>query len=198
MSAEPLMEPLRIAIITGSTRPRRQSETVARWVYEIAAKHEDAIVEVVDIAEQALPLFDEPIPPMAGRYINQHTQKWANTIASFDAFIFVTPEYNRSTSAALKNALDYLFAEWNDKAAGFVSYGFAGGIRAAEHLRQILGELKVATVRTSVNLVFGEDFEGYAAFKPRESQVDTMRTMLDEVVAWGTALRALRTAAKPA
>jgi NAD(P)H-dependent FMN reductase len=198
MSAEPLMEPLRIAIITGSTRPRRQSETVARWVYEIASKREDATVEVVDIAEHALPLFDEPIPPMAGRYINQHTQKWASIIASFDAFVFVTPEYNRSTSAALKNALDYLFAEWNDKAAGFVSYGFAGGTRAAEHLRQILGELKVATVRTSVNLVFGEDFEGFAAFKPRESQVETTSTMLDEVVAWGTALRTLRTAAKPA
>jgi NAD(P)H-dependent FMN reductase len=191
-------QPLKVAIIAGSTRPGRKSETVARWVHEIAAQRDDAVFEIVDLADHALPLFDEPIPPMAGRYMNPHTQKWAATIAGYDAFVFVTPEYNRSTSAALKNALDYLFAEWNDKVAGFVSYGFAGGIRAVEHLRLILSELKVAAVRTSVGLVFGEDFEGFTTFQPRDLQAGHVATMLDEVVTWGKALRTTRVAAVPA
>lgn len=198
MSAESIAEPLKVAIITGSTRPGRKSDTVARWVQEIAAQRDDATFEIVDLADYALPVFDEPIPPMAGRYTNPHTQKWASAIASYDAFVFVTPEYNRSAPGALKNALDYLFAEWNDKVAGFVSYGFAGGIRAVEHLRLVLNELKTATVRTSVSLVFGEDFEGYSTLKPRESQAGTVTTMLDEVVAWGKALRTVRTATAPA
>jgi NAD(P)H-dependent FMN reductase len=198
MSAEPIAEPLKVAIISGSTRPGRKSEAVAGWVQEIAAKRDDAVFEIVDLADQALPLLDEPIPPMAGRYMNPHTQKWAATIAAFDAFVFVTPEYNRSTSGALKNAVDYLFAEWNDKAAGFVSYGFAGGIRAVEHLRVILSELKVATVRTSVGLMFGEDFEGFTTFAPRESQTGNVVAMLDEVVTWGKALKSVRAEAAPA
>lgn len=191
-------QPLKVAIIAGSTRPGRKSETVARWVHEIAAQRDDAVFEIVDLADHALPLLDEPIPPMAGRYMNPHTQKWAATIAGYDAFVFVTPEYNRSTSAALKNALDYLFAEWNDKVAGFVSYGVAGGIRAVEQLRLILSELKVAAVRTSVGLVFGEDFEGYTTFQPRDLQAGYIATMLDEVVTWGKALRTTRVAAVPA
>jgi len=101
----------------------------------------------VDIADYHLPLLDEPLSPMLGQYTHAHTKAWAQTIASFDAYVFVTPEYNHSTSGALKNALDYLYHEWNNKAAGFVSYGGAGGVRAVEHLRLILAELMVATVR---------------------------------------------------
>jgi NAD(P)H-dependent FMN reductase len=191
MSAES-DSPLKVAIVTGSTRPGRKSETVARWVHDIAAKRDDATFEVVDIAEYALPLFDEPIPPMAGIYSNAHTQKWAATVASFDAFVFVTPEYNRSTSGALKNALDYLYAEWNNKAAGFVGYGVNGGVRAIEHLRLILNELKIATVRASVTLTMGDDFQSFTEFTPRESQEDSLSKTLDEVVAWGNALRSVR------
>jgi NAD(P)H-dependent FMN reductase len=188
-------DPLRVAIIAGSTRPGRKADAVARWVHDIAATRGDASFEVVDIADYGLPLLDEPVPPMAAQYSRPHTQKWAATIASYDAYVFVTPEYNRSTSGALKNALDYLYAEWNDKAAGFVSYGVAGGMHAQEHLRLILGELQVADVRSSAALVFGEDFEGYAEFTPREVSRQRVTAMLDEVVAWGTALRGVRRAA---
>ena len=117
---------LRIAIITGSTRPGRLNEAVARWVYDIAAKRSDASFEVVDIAAFDLPLLDEAFPPTMNQYAKPHTKAWAAKIATFDAFVFVTPEYNHSTSGALKNAIDFLFREWNDKAAGFVGYGGVG------------------------------------------------------------------------
>ena len=108
---------LNVAIITGSTRPGRKSEAVARWVYDIAAKRSDAKFEVVDVATFDLPLFDEALPPIMGQYAQPHTKAWAAKIATFDAFVFVTPEYNHSTSGALKNAIDFLYREWNDKAA---------------------------------------------------------------------------------
>ncbi len=100
---------LKIAIIIGSTRPGRKAEAVARWVYDIAAKRSDASFEVVDIADFDLPLLDEPIPPIMNQYSKPHTKAWAAKIASFDAFVFVTPEYNHSTSGALKNAIDFLY-----------------------------------------------------------------------------------------
>ena len=118
---------LKIAVITGSTRPGRKNETVARWVFGLALKRSDAEFELVDIKDYHLPLLDEPAPPVLGRYSQPHTKVWAAKIASFDAYVFVAPEYNHGTSAALKNAIDYLFREWNNKAAGFVSYGGAGG-----------------------------------------------------------------------
>src|SRR6185295_11703681 len=124
---------LRVAIILGSTRPGRKAEAVARWVYEIASPRGDAEFELVDIKEYDLPLLDEPVSAVLGRYSNAHTKVWSAKIASFDAFVFVTPEYNHATSGALKNAIDYLYKEWNNKAAGFVSYGGAGGTRAVEH-----------------------------------------------------------------
>src|SRR6202165_5725257 len=143
---------LKVAIIIGSTRPGRKAEAVAHWVHDIAAKRSDASFEVVDIATFDLPLLDEAFPPSMGQYAQPHTKAWAAKIATFDAFVFVTPEYNHSTSGALKNAIDYLFAEWNNKAAGFVSYGAAGGARAVEHLRLVMGELMVADTRAQVAL----------------------------------------------
>ena len=103
---------LKIAIITGSTRPGRKSEAVARWVHGIAAKRSDASFEVVDIAAFNLPLLDEAVPPSLNQYSKPHTKAWAAKIATFDAFVFVTPEYNHATSGALKNAIDFLFREW--------------------------------------------------------------------------------------
>ena len=104
----------------------------------------DAEFELVDIKDFNLPLLDEPVPPSLGKYSKQHTKKWAAKIASFDGFVFVTPEYNHGISGALKNAIDFLFAEWNNKAAGFVGYGSAGGVRAVEHLRLVMAEVQVA------------------------------------------------------
>ena len=157
----------KIAIIVGSTRPGRKAATVAEWVHGIAKKRSDAEYEIVDIADFALPLLDEPMPPAMGAPpAHEHTKKWAAKVASFDGFVFVTPEYNHATSGALKNAIDYLFKEWNDKAAGFVAYGSANGARAVENLRLVLGELKVADVRTAVLMSLFTDFENFQTFKP--------------------------------
>ncbi len=183
---------LNVGIIIGSTRPGRKAEVVARWVHEIAAKRGDASYEVVDIAEFNLPHLDEPMPPAMNQYSKPHTKAWAKKIDGLDAFVFVTPEYNHSTSGALKNAIDFVFREWNDKAAGFVSYGAAGGTRAVEHLRLVVGELKIADVRAQVALSLFHDFEQFTKFKPGPHQEGTVNTMLDEVVAWGQALRDMR------
>ena len=146
------MKAPRIAIIIGSTRPGRNGEAVAKWVYEIAQKRTDAEFELVDIRDFNLPLLDEPIPPSMGQYSKPHTKAWAAKVGSFDGYVFVTPEYNHGVPGALKNAIDFLFREWNDKAAGFVSYGGAGGARAVEQLRLVMAEVQMATVRNQVLL----------------------------------------------
>jgi len=184
---------LNVAIIIGSTRPGRKAEAVARWVYDIAAKRSDASFEVVDIAAFDLPLLDEAFPPSMNQYSKPHTRAWAAKIATFDAFVFVTPEYNHSTSGALKNAIDFLFREWNDKAAGFVGYGAVGGARAVEHLRLVMGEIKVADVRAQVALSMYTDFENFSTFTPRPRQEAAVNAMLDDLVAWGQALQTMRT-----
>ena len=183
---------LRVAIILGSTRPNRNGEAVAEWVYEIARKRTDAEFELVDIKDFNLPLLDEPVSPSMGQYSKDHTKRWAAKVASFDAYVFVTPEYNHGTSGALKNAIDFLYAEWNNKAAGFVSYGSAGGARAVEHLRLVMAEVQIATVRAQVMLSLLTDFENYSRFTPTNQQGPSVGTMLDQVIAWGTALRTVR------
>jgi NAD(P)H-dependent FMN reductase len=184
---------LRIAIVTGSTRPGRNNETVANWVYSISKERKDAEFELVDIANYKLPLLDEAMPPVFGQYAHEHTKGWSEKIDSFDAYVFVTPEYNHSTSAALKNAIDYLYREWNNKVAGFVSYGgHAGGARAIEHLRLIMAEVMVATVRASVLLSLFTDFENFRTFKPNPQHEKELHALLDQIVAWGGALKALR------
>src|SRR5258708_37638335 len=139
------MKTLNIAIIIGSTRPGRNGEAVAKWVYELAQKRTDAEFELVDIRDFNLPLLDEPVPPSMGQYSKPHTKAWAATIGSFDGYVFVAPEYNHGISGALKNAIDFLFAEWNNKAAGFVSYGGARGARAGGPVRPRLARVANAT-----------------------------------------------------
>ena len=183
---------IKTAIIIGSTRPGRKAEAVAHWVYEIARKRDDAEFEIVDIKDFNLPLLDEPMSPMMAQYSQPHTKAWAAKIASFDAFVFVTPEYNHGTSGALKNALDFLYREWNNKAAGFVGYGGAGGTRAVEQLRLVMGELQIADVRAQVALSLFTDFEHFTVFKPGPRQESSVTAMLDQVIAWGGALKTLR------
>ena len=183
---------IRIAIIVGSTRPGRNGEAVGRWVHGIASRRGDAEFELVDVADFDLPLLDEPMPPMMGQYTKPHTEAWSETIDSFDAYVFVTPEYNHATSGALKNAVDYLYGEWNNKAAGFVGYGASGGTRAVENLRLVMGELQVADVRAQVELSLYGDFEDFIVFKPASHQDASVEEMLDQVVAWGVALKPLR------
>ncbi len=184
---------LKVAIILGSTRPGRNGEAVARWVHEITKKRNDASFELVDIKDFNLPLLDEPIPPSMGQYSKEYTKTWSAKIDSFDAYVFVTAEYNHGIPGALKNAIDFLFKEWNNKVAGFVSYGSAGGVRAVEQLRLVMAELKVATVRSQVQLSLFTDFENFTRFTPAPIQEKSVNTMLDEVIAWGGALKTLRT-----
>ncbi|HJW26592.1 MAG TPA: NAD(P)H-dependent oxidoreductase [Rhodocyclaceae bacterium] len=183
---------VKLAVILGSTRPGRNGEAVAKWVYEIASKRTDAQFELVDIKDYNLPLLDEAVPPSLGQYSQPHTKTWAAKIGSFDGFVFVTPEYNHGTSGALKNAIDYLYKEWNNKAAGFVSYGSAGGARAVENLRLVMAEVQVATVRSQVMLSLFTDFENMRTFKPAAHHEKSINSMLDQLVAWSGALQPLR------
>ncbi|MBC6460670.1 NADPH-dependent FMN reductase [Actinomadura sp. HBU206391] len=184
----------KIGIILGSTRPGRNGEAVARWIHQLAVQRGDAEFELVDLLDYKLPHLDEALPPSLGQYAQPHTQAWAAKIASFDGFVFVTPEYNHSTSGALKNAIDFLYGEWNNKACGFVSYGSAGGTRAVEHLRLIAAELQMADVRGQVALSLFTDFENFSVFKPGDHQLQSVNGMLDQVVAWSEALSPLRAA----
>lgn len=183
---------MKVAIIVGSTRPGRKAEAVAQWVHGIAKKRSDAEFEVVDIQSYNLPLLDEPTPPSMMKYTKEHTKAWSAKIDAFDAFVFVTPEYNHSIPGALKNAIDFLYKEWNNKAAGFVSYGSAGGARAVEALRLVMAELHVADVRAHVMLSLATDFESYTTFKPDPSHEARVTTLLDQVIAWGRAMKTLR------
>src|SRR3989338_3025175 len=175
---------IKIAIIIGSTRPGRKAEAVAQWVHAIAKKRSDAGFEIVDIQDYNLPLLDEAIPPSMGQYSQPQTKAWAAKIAPQDAFVFVTPEYNHGTSGALKNAIDFLYKEWNNKAAGFVSYGSTNGVRAVEQLRLVMGEIKIADVRAQVGLSLFEDWTD-KVFKPGPRREESVNSMLTEVVAWG-------------
>jgi len=179
-------------MIIGSTRPGRKAEDVVPWAFEIAKRRADAEFELVDLKDFNLPLLDEPVPPTFGKYSQSHTKAWAAKIASFDAYVFVTPEYNHGTSGALKNAIDFLYREWNNKAAGFIGYGALGGVRAVENLRLVMAEMQVATVRAQVALSLFTDWENFTAFKPSARHETTLNTMLDQLIAWGGALKSMR------
>ena len=184
---------IRIGIILGSTRPNRNGEQVATWVYDMATRRSDAEFELIDLRDYPLPPLDEPLPAAHGHYQHEHTRVWADKIASFDGYVMVTPEYNHSTSGVLKNALDYLYAEWNNKAVGLVSYGLMGGARAAEQLRLICGALQIADVPQQVVVQMLTEFtDNYTVFKPGDHTAAALDTLLDQVTAWSTALAPLR------
>ncbi|MCE4049380.1 MULTISPECIES: NADPH-dependent FMN reductase [Bacillaceae] len=180
------MEKLNIGIVLGSTREGRVSPQVGAWVKELADKRGDANYTIIDIADYKLPFLGEPGADASG------AAAWSEIIAKQDGFVFIVQEYNHSITGALKNALDFLRDEWNNKAAGIVSYGSVGGARAAEHLRGILGELLVADVRVHPALSLFTDFENGTEFKPKEVQADSVNQMLDQVIPWSTALKTIR------
>ncbi|MEV7011224.1 NAD(P)H-dependent oxidoreductase [Streptosporangium sp. NPDC051022] len=184
-----------IAVVLVSTRPGRRGAAVADWVMKHAAERDDARFELVDLAEFDLPDLDEPLPPASGRYTHDHTRSWARTVAGYDGFLFVTPEYNHSAPGKLKNALDRVHAEWHNKAAGFVSYGFDGGVRAVETLRPVLGALQIADISAQVALSMHHDFTDFTDFTPGEHRTATLTTTLDQLIAWSTVLAPLRTPA---
>jgi len=170
------MDKLRIAIIIGSTRPNRRGGDVGQWVHQHAQGRERADYELIDLRDIGLPLLDEPKSP---------------AMRADHAFVFVSPEYNHSTCAALKNALDFLYREWNDKVAGFVAYGNAGGARAVEHLRCVCGELQMATVRQQIALLLATEWQE-GAFKPAERHLKSLGTLFDQLERWAGALKPLR------
>ncbi|MGF9663979.1 NAD(P)H-dependent oxidoreductase [Arthrobacter crystallopoietes] len=182
----------KIAIVTGSTRPGRNNKGVADWVLSQTAGRTDAEFELVDIADFNLPLLDEAYPAAYQNYQNDHTKAWSAKISEFDGFIFVTAEYNHTLTPALANALSYLNVEFNNKAAGIVSYGSMGGARAAEHLRNVLSELQIAHVRNQVMFSLFTDFENFSEFKPTEQNAGTLAPMLDQLIPWSRAMEAVR------
>ena len=173
---------LKIAVIIGSTRPGRVGESVGKWVCEVTKSRTDAEFELVDVKKFNLPLLDEPVPPAMGQYSKEHTKTWAAKINSFDGYVFVTPEYNHGICGALKNAIDFVYREWNNKAAGFVGYGSVGGARAVEHLRLVMAEVQVATVRNQVALSLFTDFENYTTFKPAARHDKELNQMLEQLI----------------
>ncbi|MGI5502284.1 NADPH-dependent FMN reductase [Lentzea sp. CA-135723] len=190
------MSNLKIAVVIGSTRPGRNGKTVADWVMAQAAGRTGADYEVLDLLDYPLPHLDEPMSAKAGpgTYTQDHTKAWASKVAEYDAYVFVTPEYNHSTSGVLKNAIDYLYAEWNNKAAGFVSYGGVGGARAIEHLRGVLSELQVAHVQQQLSFSLFTDFENFSAFQPAEIHATFAQVMFDQLESWAGAMRSVREA----
>jgi NAD(P)H-dependent FMN reductase len=185
---------IKIGIITGSTRDSRVNRQVAEWVKSIADKRTDAEYELVDIKDYRLPRYNEPAPAiMSQDYATPEARPWSEKISGLDGFVFVTPEYNKAVTSGLKDAIDYLYTEWNNKAAGIVSYGSSLGVTAANNLRLILSVPAVATVRTQPALSLFTDFENMTDFKPAPFHEQTVQNMLDEVVAWSTALKTIRT-----
>lgn len=198
------VDPIKLKIISGSTRQGRFSERPAAWIYEEAKKLEGVEAELLDLRDYPMPFLDSPmVPSMAqGKYDNETVQKWAAKISDGDAFIVVTPEYNHGYPAVLKNAMDVLYPEWNRKPVGFVSYGSALGARSVEQLRQVAVELQMAPVRHAVHIptdiffaaMMGSGPEGSEAFAPirKGSMGDPVERLLNDIVWWGKTLKAGR------
>ena len=185
-------DPLHLGVVVGSTRPGRRADAVLDWVRPRAASRSTLELVVVDLADHDLPQLDEPAPARYGPPIRAHTHRLAAAVAPLDALLFLVPEYNHSLPGVLKTALDLLSDEWADRAAGLVTYGAdAGGARAGEHLRAVLGELAVATVQQQVGLSLVEHAPG-GVLAPTPRHEAQLALLLDQLERWGGALRALR------
>ncbi len=178
--------PLRIGVIAGSTRPTRRSPAIARWVAE-GADEPTLRLEVIDLLDHGLPMLCEPVAAVFGAYEHEVTRAWSRTIAAHDAFVLVTPEYNASFPAVLKNALDHLYAEWHDKPVGLVGCGMSGGILAVEALRPVVAELRMHPVPTSLHLSPHQvEDDVYVA---TDGETEARSAMLRELATLGDALR---------
>lgn len=185
---------LTLKIITVSTRPGRIGPAVTAWFSEVAEKHGGFKVEVLDLAEINLPIFDEPHHPMLRQYEKDHTKAWSKAISGADAFVIVTPEYNYFAPPSLVNALDYLSYEWNYKPMGIVSYGgISGGLRAAQAIKPLLSSLKIVPLPEGVAIPFVTLHldETKTAFKAEETNELAATKQLDELQKWATVLKPL-------
>ena len=192
-------EVLRVKIILGSTRPNRFSEQAGKWILEEAGKIAGISAEVLDLRDYAMPFFNEPVSPSYKQepYKNEAVARFTSKIAEGDAFIIVTPEYNRGTSGVLKNAMDWVYQEWNNKPMGFVAYGSVGGARAVEQLRTVAVELQMAPVRNAVHIPAHWvllDEKGVLKAGALDSYQMAAEGLLTQLVWWANALKAAREA----
>ena len=187
------MDKLHLAVIIVSTRPVRVGLPVGKWFFEAAQAHGQFAINLIDLKEVNLPLFDEPKHPRLGEYEHAHTKAWSAQVQAADAFVFVTPEYNYSSPPSLVNAVDYLHREWFYKPAGFVSYGgIAAGTRSAQMSKLLLTGLKVMPMAEGVAIPFVNTHVEDDVFKPAESTAHSAKVMLDELHRWAVALRPMR------
>jgi len=183
-----------LKIITASTRPGRKGPALANWIFDLAKKHTEFTVELLDLAEINLPFLDEPNHPRFQKYTKEHTKKWSATIAAADAFIFVTPEYNFGYPASLKNALDFLYNEWTYKPVAFVSYGgIAGGTRSMQALKQVISAMNMVPVLEAVNVPFFTKYiDEQNKFNADEIIQKSAEGMLKELGRWTETLQQMR------
>jgi NAD(P)H-dependent FMN reductase len=187
-----MAEPLKILVILGSVREGRMAEPVARWVLEQSAGREELACEIVDLKEWDLPFYPFAQAPAAGNYTDPLQRRWAEKIGSADGYILIAPEYNHGPPAVLKNALDFVYAEWNRKPAAFVGYGGNGGARSIEQLTCVARELQMAPLEASVHImgVWGKVQQG--AFTGDAKDLKWLGHLFDELAWWGRALKATR------
>jgi NAD(P)H-dependent FMN reductase len=187
-----------ISVIVGSTRQGRFSEKPAQWILQHFQKRDGIEARLLDLRDFPMPFFDQPMPPaLPGRppYENDVVKRWTAAIAASDGFAFVTPEYNYGTSAVLKNAIDWVYPEWNRKAAAFVSYGSAMGARGIQQLRETMIEVQIAPVRPSVHIpvaTLWAHFQGGDVDKGLAELEKQAQTMIDDLLWWTDALKAAR------
>jgi len=188
------MSELNLLVVVGSTRPGRVGPKVADWFVDAAKAHGGFQVTVADLAEENLPLMDEPNHPRLQNYQNDHTKRWSEKVAAADAIVFVIPEYNYGIGAAFKNALDYLHVEWAYKPASVVSYGgVSAGTRSAMALQGTAYALRLFMIPESVNIPFVHSLIHDGRLVPNEIMTKAATAVLDELAKVATALKPLRT-----
>ena len=187
------MDQPKLSVIIVSTRPNRVGPTVAQWFFEVATAYDGFAVELIDLKDINLPVFDEPKHPRFAEYTHEHTKVWSAIVKRSDAFVFVTPEYDYFTPPSLVNAIVYLFHEWARKPAAFVSYGgISGGMRSVQTIKPLLTSVKVMPLPEAVSVPFVNNHIENGAFKPAELHANSAKALLDELHRWAIALQPMR------
>lgn len=181
---------MKIGIVVASVREGRNGKAVGEWTYNYAQSRKDEGIEyeLVELANYDLPLLGTQGTDAQMANI----KAWSEKMASFDGYVYVTAEYNRVVPGAFKNALDYLNAELNNKAVGYVGYGGLGALSAIQSLRLIGGEQSLASVKTMVTFSIMADFENMSVFKPQAYHMNNAVNMFDQVISWSKALKTIR------